>query len=178
MIRMIFTHFAARLDEYLRRKFPQPEGVAEVGIIGNGSEERPCKLIISLVNIERETAGGISGSIRRNGSEYERNYPPLLLNLDLMLAAVYDEKRYSESLSVLSETLTFMQSRPSFDLNGQMYTIEIVTLSAQDINNIWTTLGGQYYPSVMCKLRRLTIDAKETSGSSGITDEQNVCLTK
>ena len=95
-----------------------------------------------------------------------------------MLAAVYDEKRYSESLSVLSETLTFMQSRPSFDLNGQMYTIEIVTLSAQDINNIWTTLGGQYYPSVMCKLRRLTIDAKETSGSSGITDEQNVCLTK
>lgn len=178
MIRTILTHFAARLDEYLRRKFPQPEGVAEVGIIGNGSEERPCKLIISLVNIERETAGGISGSIRRNGSEYERNYPPLLFNLDLMLAAVYDEKRYSESLSVLSETLTFMQSRPSFDLNGQMYTIEIVTLSTQDINNIWTTLGGQYYPSVMCKLRRLTIDAKETSGSSGITDEQNVCLTK
>lgn len=178
MIRMILTHFAARLDEYLRRKFPQPEGVAAVGIIGNSSEERPCKLIISLVNIEREAAGGISAGIRRNSSGYERSYPPLLLNLDLMLAAVYDEKRYTESLSVLSETLTFMQSHPYFDLNGQMYTIEIVTLSAQDINNIWTTLGGQYYPSVMCKLRRLMIDAGETSGSTGIAGEQNVRLTK
>ncbi|WP_075557513.1 Pvc16 family protein [Parabacteroides timonensis] len=178
MIRMVLTHFAARLDEYLRRKFPQPEGVTEVGFIGNGSEERPCKLIISLVNIEREAAGGISAGIRRSGSEYERSYPPLLLNLDLMLAAVYDEKRYTESLSVLSETLTFMQSHPYFDLNGQMYTIEIVTLSAQDINNIWTTLGGQYYPSVMCKLRRLMIDAGYTSGSTGIAGEQNVRLTK
>lgn len=178
MIKIVLTHFAARLDEYLRRKFPQPEGVAEVGFIGNGSEERPCKLIISLVNIERETAGGISAGIRRNSMEYERSYPPLLLNLDLMLAAVYDEKRYAESLSVLSETLTFMQSRPCFDLNGQMYTIEIVTLSVQDINNIWTTLGGQYYPSIMCKLRRLTINAGETSGSSSIAGEQNVHLTK
>lgn len=178
MIRMVLINFAARLDEYLRRKFPQPEGVAEVGFIGNGSEERPCKLIISLVNIERETAGGISGGIHRNGSEYERNYPPLLLNLDLMLAAVYDERRYTESLSVLSETLTFMQSHPCFDLNGQRYTLEIVTLSVQDINNIWTTLGGQYYPSVMCKLRRLTINSEETSGSTSITREQNTRLTK
>lgn len=178
MIRIVLTHFVARLDEYLRRKFPQPEGVAEVGFIGNGSEERPCKLIISLVNIERETAGGISGGIRRNDSEYVRSYPPLLFNLDLMLAAVYDEKRYAESLSVLSETLTFIQSHPYFDLNGQKYTIEIVTLSAQDINNTWTTLGGQYYPSVMCKLRRLMIDAGETSGSTGIAGEQNVRLTK
>ena len=178
MIRMILTHFAARLDEYLRRKFPQPEGIAEVGFIGNGLEERPCKLIMSLVNIERETAGGISGGIRRNDSEYERSYPPLLLNLDLMLAAVYDEKRYAESLSVLSETLTFIQSRPYFDLNGQKYTIEIVTLSAQDINNTWTTLGGQYYPSIMCKLRRLTINAAEVSGSSSLTSEPNIRLTK
>lgn len=177
MIRMVLTHFAAHLDEYLRRKFPQPEGVAEVGFIGNGSEERPCKLIISLVNIERETAGGISGTIQQNGSEYERNYPPLLLNLDLMLAAVYDERRYAESLSVLSETLTFMQSHPCFELNEQKYTLETVTLSTQDINNIWTTLGGQYYPSVMCKLRRLTINSGEASGSTSITREQHTHLT-
>lgn len=174
----ILTHFSAILDEYLRRTFPQPEGVAEIGFIGNGSDEKPCKLIISLVNIERETAGGISAGVRRNSSEYERGYPPLWLNLDLMLAAVYDEKWYAESLSVLTETLTFIQSHPCFELNTQKYTIEIVTLSAQDINNIWTTLGGQYYPSVMCKLRRLTINAGETYGSSSIAREPNVHMTR
>lgn len=171
MIKTILTSFAAQLDEYLRRKFPQPEGVAETGFIGNGTEEKPCKLIISLVNIEREVAGGISGGLSRSGSEYMRYYPPLLLNLDLMLAAVYDEKRYAESLSVLSETLLFIQSHPFFELDGQKYTIEVVTLSAQDINNFWTTLGGQYYPSVMCKLRRLIIDVQEMQ-EGGVTMKQ------
>lgn len=174
----ILTYFAAILDEYLRRTFPQPEGVAELGFIGSSSAEKPCKLIISLVNIERETTGGISGGVRRSSLEYERNYPPLLLNLDLMIAAVYDEKRYIESLSVLSKALSFIQSHPSLEQNAQKYTIEIVTLTAQDINNIWTTLGGQYYPSVMCKLRRLIIDTGEASSSSGIAYEPRVELTK
>lgn len=178
MIKTILTSFAARLDEYLRKEFPRPEGVAEVGFISNGPEEKPCKLIVSLVNIERETAGGISAGISRSNSEYMRSYPPLLLNLDLMLAAVYDEKHYAESLSVLSETLFFIQSHPFFELDGQKYTVEIVTLSAQDINNFWTTLGGQYYPSVMCKLRRLTIDASEASSSSSIAREPSVSVTK
>ncbi len=92
MIRRILTYYAASLDEYLHHKFQQPEGMAEVGIIGSGASEKPCeKLIVSLVNIERETAGGISAGISRNSSDYMRTFAPLLLNLDLMLAAVYDE---------------------------------------------------------------------------------------
>ena len=177
MIKRILTHYAAYLDEYLRRKFPQPEGGAEAGLIGSSTDEKPCKLIVSLINIERETAGGISAGFNRNSSDYMRTYPPLLLNLDLMLAAIYDEKRYTESLSVLYEALLFIQSHPFFELDGQKYTVEIITLSAQDINNIWTTLGGQYYPSVMCKLRRLVVDAKEAGGSSGITREPSVNVT-
>lgn len=171
MIKKIITFYVSWLDEYLRRKFLQPEGVAEVGVISSSTDEKPCKLIVSLVNIERETAGGISAGLNRSGSGYVRTYPPLLLNLDLMLAAVYDEKRYAESLSVLHEALLFIQSHPSFELDGQMYTVEIVALSVQDINNIWTTLGGQYYPSVMCKLRRLTIHAQEVK-DSGTTMKQ------
>lgn len=179
MIKNILTHYASYLDEYLRSKFPQPEGVAEVGFIGDNADEKPCKLIISLVNIEREVAGGISAGLSRGGSDYARTYPPLLLNLDLMLAAVYDERRYAESLSVLHESLLFIQSHPYFDLDGQKYTIEVVTLSVQDINNIWTTLGGQYYPSVMCKLRRLVIDGGEAVGSGGgVAREPSVRITK
>jgi hypothetical protein len=103
-------------------------------------------------------------------------YPPLMLNLDFMLAAVYTEKRYAESLAVLSDALTFIQSNPSFVLDGQTYTIEIVALSTQDIYNIWNTLGGQYYPSVMCKLRRVLIDSAETSGSGRMVKQPKVQL--
>ena len=66
MIRRILTYYAASLDEYLHHKFPQPEGMAEVGFIGSGAGEKPCKLIVSLVNIERETAGGLLLYMTRN----------------------------------------------------------------------------------------------------------------
>ena len=98
--------------------------------------------------------------------------------VDLMLAAVYDDRQYAQSLSVLNETLLFIQSHPFFELDGQRYTVELVMLSAQDTNNIWTTLGGQYYPSVMCKLRRLVVDANEASGSGGIAREPSVNISK
>lgn len=39
--------------------------------------------------------------------------------------------------------------------------------------NIRTTMGGQYYPSVICKVRGLTIDSAQIisgSSSTGTTD--------
>lgn len=128
------------------------------------------------INIERETAGGISSSMQRTTEGYIRQAPPLLLNLNLMLAAVYDEKRYAESLDILSDTLKFIQSVPIFEVDGMAYTVEIVTLSSQDLNNIWTMLGEQYYPSVVCKLRRLVIDAEEITGSGATMKQPDIKL--
>lgn len=177
MIKKILTYYTARLDEYLVRLHYQPEGVAEIGSIGNSTDERPCKIIISLLSIERETAGGISAPVQRTAEGgYTRQMPPLLLNLNLMLAAVYDEKRYAESLSVLSDTLKFIQAVPKFEVDGMNYTIEITTLSPQDLNNVWTTLGGRYYPSVMCKLRRLVIDTEVITGSGSTVVQPDVRL--
>lgn len=160
MIEKILRHYTARLDEHLRRKFPRPEGVAEVGFTSNRRDEEPCKLIVSLVNIERETTGDIPAAPRRDDTGHERSSPLLLLNLYLLFAAMYDENRYEESLSVLFETLAFIQSNSRFELEGQTYTIEIVTLPVQDMNNICTMLGRRYYPSVTCKLQRLIVDAR------------------
>ena len=52
MIRKILTTYAARLDEYLARSHRQPEGVAEVGLIGSAGEQCPNKLVVSLVNLD------------------------------------------------------------------------------------------------------------------------------
>lgn len=167
-MKRILTYYAERLDEYLSRLHHQPEGLAEIGFVGNSSEEKPNKMVVSLLSIERETSGGISAPVQRSAEGYTRTSPPLLLNLNVVIAAVYDERRYGESLSVLSDTLRFIQSTPRFAVDGTDYTIEVVTLSTQDQNNVWTLLGGQYYPSVVCKIRRLTIDAEEIISSGNI----------
>ena len=154
MIRKILTYYAERLDEYL-------------------GEESPNKMVVSLLNVERETAGGISAPVQCTQDGYVRTQPPLLLNLNVMLAAVFDERQYAESLSVLSDTLRFIQSVPKFEVEGVDYTIEIVSVTTQDLNNVWTLLGGQYYPSVVCKIRRLTIDAGEI-GTGGKTADKPI----
>lgn len=158
MIRKILTTYATLMEEYLSRFHSQPEGLATVGQIGNSMEEKPNKIVVCLLSVERETTGGIAAPVQRTEEGYARMQPPLLLNLNVMLAAVFDERQYAESLSLLTDTLRFIQSVPKFEVDGNSYTIEIVNLTTQDLNNMWTLLGGQYYPSVVCKIRRLCID--------------------
>lgn len=171
MIRKILTYYAERLDEYLSRTHRQPEGLAMVGLIGNSTEASPNKMVVSLLNVERESAGGTVSSMQRTTEGgYIRTQPPLQLNLNVMLAAVFDERQYGESLSVLSDTLLFIQSSPKFTVEKTDYTIEIVSTTTQDMNNVWTLLGGQYYPSVVCKIRRLTLDSGEVASAGKTTD--------
>lgn len=170
MIHKILNTYASRLEEYLSAFYCRPEGLVTVGPIGNSTNERPNKLMVCLLNVERETSGGITATVQKSTDGYVRLQPPLLLNLNVMLAAVYDERQYGESLSVLSDTLRFIQSTPKFRVENSDYTIEIVTLSTQDMNNVWTLMGGQYYPSVVCKIRRLTIDSENIAASGTTTN--------
>lgn len=173
MIKRILTYYAERLEEYLSRLHRQPEGLATVGLIGSAGEECPNKVVISLVNLEKETSGDMT-YMKRSGSGFVGKGAPLMMNMHVMLAAVYDGKRYGESLSVLSETLAFIRSTPKFQVDGYVYTMEIVPMSTMDLHNIWTTMGGQYYPSVICKLRGLAIDSSEIISSGSMAGETSV----
>lgn len=89
MIRKILTYYAGRLDEYLGRTHRQPEGLATVGLIGTAAEETPNKLVVSLVNLEKEATGD-SVYMRSTSGNYAGTLAPLLLNMHIMLAAVYE----------------------------------------------------------------------------------------
>lgn len=123
MIKKILTYYAERLDEYLSRLHRQPEGLAAVGLIGSAGEECPNKVVISLVNLEKETSGDMT-YMQRSGNGFVGKGAPLMMNMHVMLAAVYDGKRYVESLSVLSETLAFIRSMPKFQVDEHSYTMD------------------------------------------------------
>lgn len=166
MIRKILTYYAERLEEYLSRTYRQPEGIATVGAVGTVSEETPNKLVVSLVNLEKE-ASGDGVYMQRASGGYVGRLVPMMLNMYIILAAVYESRRYAESLSVLSDTLEFIQSMPKFVVDGRVYTIEMVPMSTMDLHNIWTTMGGQYHPSVVCKVRGLIIDSGTVISGTG-----------
>ena len=89
MIKKVLTYCAELLNSYLSRYHHRPEGLAEVGHIGQSTSETPNKIIVSLVNMERETAGGIAGNMQTNNGGYSASAAPFLLNLKVMLLSLY-----------------------------------------------------------------------------------------
>lgn len=81
MIRKILTYYAERLEEYLSRTHRRPEELATVGLIGTASEETPNKLVVSLVNLEKE-ASGDGVYMQRASSGYAGRLAPLMLNMN------------------------------------------------------------------------------------------------
>lgn len=164
MINRILVSITETLNEFLGSYYDIPEGGAEVGTIGgDGGENYMNKVIVSLLNIERETAMGISKICRSGtGSTMTQGDPAWNLNLYFVVAAVFDDKRYAESLKMLSASIGFLQQNSVFPMEGkQSYTIEPVTLSLQELTNVWSIMGGHYYPSVVCKLRMVTFDSAD-----------------
>lgn len=167
MIDSVLATYARQMEQYMSSYVYQPEGLVEVGNIGTGEGEEPCKIRITMLCVERETAVGTGSTKSFTGEKLTPTfYPPLFTNLNIIIAAVFNEKRYKDALSFLSLSIAFLQSNPSFETeDGNRYTIEMLNPSLQDQSNIWALFGGHYYPSVICKIRRLTFvtgDMKQT----------------
>lgn len=176
MIRKALSGLAARLGDYLASTHHRPEGMAEVGSLGDRDSECPNKMVVALIGLEREAAGRMTPNIAAANGRYAKTLPPMLLNLNVMIAAVYESRKYEESLSVLSDTLRFIQSKPKFSVDGTEYTIEMASMSSQEQNNVWTLLGGTYFPSVMCKVRRVAIASDEIVRSGSMVARPDVSL--
>lgn len=169
MINLITTKLTGLLNEYLNAFYDLPEEMVEAGIPGASAEEAPNKILVTLFNIEQE-------STLRNGNAYHslpsgdfsRSAPPWYMNLYFVVAAVFAAERYAEALKALSKAIAFLQSNTSLVLeNGHTVSIEPVTFNIQELTNLWSILGGKYYPSMIIKVRMVTIDGNEIKHTAG-----------
>lgn len=164
MIDRVLSSIAGELNEFLGSYYDLPEGMAELGEIGGGRGEVVAnKMVVSLLNIEREGAMGINSRFKNaEGDRMVQGAPAWHLNIWFVVAAVFEEKRYAESLKMLSTAIVFLQRNNLLRTDGrQRFMIEPVTLDMQELTNLWSMLGGHYYPSVVCKIRMLTFDSGE-----------------
>lgn len=163
MINLVLATYARQMEQYMASWLRQPEGLVEVGAIGSQDEDEPCKIVISLLSVERESASGMATKTSPSSGRFAAgSFPLIYANLNVVIAAVFTTKRYKESLTFLSMAIAFLQATPSFTtLDGTKYTIELLSPTLQDQSNVWPQMGGRYYPSVACKIRRLTFDAHE-----------------
>lgn len=155
---------------------------------GGDTEEMKEKVIITLVNIEEESAYKNLPNYSRttNGAVRYLN-APVFLNLYLLFASNLSPKRYPTALQYLTELIQFFQSKnvfslksaPGFksseplepDLAEVQLILDLYTMTFEQINHLWGSLGGKQMPFVMYKARLVKMLDRRTTGTGTLVEE-------
>jgi hypothetical protein len=160
-------------------------------------------IIITLVNIEEESALKNGHAVSRwpdGMARYENR--PVFLNLYVLFTAnftggVPPNNGYVQALRRLSLVLEFFQGKNVFtpanssvtlppeladlsnpDIAGLKLNLELYTLTFEQINHLWGSLGGRQMPFVMYKVRLIAITERSIRKEVPLIEEIETNLTK
>ncbi|MEW7289071.1 DUF4255 domain-containing protein [Aquimarina sp. 2304DJ70-9] len=142
------------------------------------------KIVITLVNTEEESTLKNSSNVFRSANTIKYVEPPVFLNLYILISSTLGQDlqdAYEFALSRLSLVIQFFQAKKSFTVKNSPFTtismdnnipqenkdelklnVELYTLTFEQINHLWGSLGGKQVPFAMYKIRLVSI--KENSG--------------
>ena len=149
---------------------------------GENNNDLIDKVLISLVNIEEESTLKNSNHFLRNGlgnGKYVE--PPVHVNLYFLFSSTYDVgtvDAYEIALHRISLIIRYFQAKKIFNVDNSPFssiatagpdtiseeiksqiqvTMELYTLTFEQINHLWGSLGGKQVPFVMYKARLVSI---------------------
>lgn len=122
------------------------------------------KAILSLVNVEEDRVSKQQENYTKTFTGVNYKAPPLYLNLYILFAL--NRNTYAQSLEGLSHIIQFFQfqnvftpvTHPALDGKIEKVVVDLYSLNFEQINHLWSTMGGKYLPSVLYKVRQITID--------------------
>jgi len=179
MVYSVLNTVGDKLNFYLKNRFSLGEDKVILSNIvnqdGSIAITESDKVVITLVNIHEETV-----SSRLNSQDHLPR--PVNLNLFILFSSYFIDKNYPEALKFLSAVISFFQSNavfnhsntPDLDDRVEKLTFEIVNQDLQNQSHLWGSLGGKYLPSILYKVRMVTIqegnevDVSKISGLSSI----------
>lgn len=168
------------LINFLTGKDPANVVIDNIGLLETASGNTLTEnIVITLVNIEEESA-------LKNQSPQKRPFiksavyqnPPIFLNLYILFTCNFSGDHYQLALRRLSYIIQFIQSKNSFSTSSSVaastldlsqlgvsdleFTLELYTLTFEQINHLWGSLGGRQVPFVMFKMRLVAITDRST----------------
>ncbi len=159
-----------QLNTYFRNRFSQVEDRVVLSNLvepdGSSAIKEENKVVVTLVNIQKET---ISGNRSSNGASMNK---PIALNLHVLFSAWFTGANYPESLKFLGAVIAYFQANnhltassvPDMPEGMDKLTFEIVTMDFQEVSHVWGMLGAKHLPSVMYKFRLVLIDEATIKG--------------
>ena len=165
------------LDDFISKSIGSSDVVVDnIGLLETTSGDTLTRrIVLTLVNLEEESTLKNTPALKKqvSGPAFYEN-PPIFLNLYVLITCNYSGDDYIHALERLSTIIKFFQSRNSFSYSTSTggvppldpgilelrFTMELYTLTFEQINHLWGSLGGRQIPFVMYKLRLIALSEK------------------
>jgi hypothetical protein len=163
MIYEVLQTITDNLNVYFRTKLKIQEDKAELSAIinqdGTIALQSENKVLVTLLNIEREPFNASFGNIGRQ---------KLALNIFVIFSCHFSNSNYSEAIRFLDLIITYFEENYTLEVQNiydgnNKIKIEIETFNLEKVQNIWSTIGAKYLPSVIYKLRMIVVDSNNVS---------------
>ena len=179
MIDQVLDFLCRQVNAYLLTKLdPSPESaivlfnVSQLGTNAEGADDTK-NAFLTLVNVEEDRISKSQQNYVRRDEKLIYQQPKVHVNLYLLFSANLD---YLESLKRISLIIQFFQHRnvftplttPALPIGVDELVLDLYTTSFQELNNLWGVLGSRYLPSVMYKMRMVTISEDMDQGEAGL----------
>lgn len=142
-------------------------------------------VVMSLINIEKETARPFNvRNIKLDNGNYAGINLSEKYNLDVLISTSFDD--YTEGLKFLDAVLMFFQAHPYVDSQAfpglpagiSKLEYENEKMSYHQMHNLWTAMGAKYQPSILYKIRLVTVQAGETKDIRTAVEQNASVITQ
>ena len=169
MIYEALSCLAEEINQYFRIRLKVSEDKVVLSAIvnqdGTIAIQGENKILVTLVNIEKESIGKSNSGIPGSSMLINKS-SALTINLYVLFSAYFSNGNYPEALRFISFIIAYFQQNsvftrlntPRLDVDIEKLVFEMASISPEQLNNIWGSLGAKYMPSVVYKVRMLTFD--------------------
>ena len=190
MISTVFNLLANQLSAYIQSLSDSAPAESEVILANiaaidsaNDSNNIPDqRIILSLVNIEEEaTMKNRAYYSRTNINDIAYQNPPVYLNIYMLVTAYYNS--YDGALRRLSNVIQFFQGKSNFSIKNAPFSptnigeesleifLELFSMTFEQLNHLWGSLGGKQWPSVLYKVRLVRITDSRITGLGTVIEK-------
>jgi hypothetical protein len=171
MVDVALNFIVAEVNGYLRARANPALGAVVVGRIvdDNGkwavAQDQIGAAVINLEE-ERTLASQRLETSFVNGRQVSLE-PALAMTVHVIFAANF--QKYDVALAYVSHVLTFFQSHaafardqhPGLDERIEKLSVQLQSLTYEQLNHVWAFIGGRQLPSAIYKMRLVTLQDRE-----------------
>ena len=172
MINESLQFLAEELNKYLNLKIPGGDVNTSRVVVSNIASTSDNTIphpeikeiaVLTLINIEEDSVIKNQAGFKKQTAANAYTKPPVCLNLYILFSV--QKEKYSASLDLLSYIIRFFQDQHVFTpftysglhSSNQKLIVEMQSMSFEQVDHIWSFLGGKYQPSVVYKVRQMTL---------------------